>query len=105
MNNFLMFDNPNEFLLHLKEKLNDFDNLPNDDAKQLIAGSISAIEQIIASQNILVTKIANTISCLNYPHETWGHMLSELYATLECGQITPEDMNKVLVEEICKGNN
>lgn len=102
MSNFLMFDNPKDFLLHLKDK--DVENLSNTEMKKLIQASASALEQTISSQNLMIERLVKTVNCLNNYHESWGHKLSELYSILECGQITPEDMNAVLIEEICQKN-
>ena len=100
MNNFLMFDNPKDFLSHLKDK--DIEKLSNLEMQKLLAASASALEQTINSQNLMIDRMVKTVNCLNNYHETWGHKLAELYSILECGQITPDDMNNVLIEEVCK---
>lgn len=97
-----MFDNPKDFLLHLKNK--DVENLSNVEMKKLIQASADALEQTLGSQALMIERLVKTVKCLNNHHDSWGHKLSELYSTLECGQITPEDMNAVLIEEICQKN-
>jgi hypothetical protein len=101
MNKVLMFDNPKDFLQHLKKALDNEGKLTKDDLVTLLKGSVSALEQLWTSQNILVGKLAETVDCLNSYDETWGHKLAKLYTVLECGQVTTEEMNKILQKEVC----
>ncbi len=96
-----MFDNPNDFLNHLKSALENEPTLTQTDLLTLLRGSVSALEQLWTSQNILVGKLAETVDCLNSYDETWGHKLAKLYTVLECGQVTPNEMNEILKQEVC----
>ncbi len=96
-----MFDNPNDFLTHLKSTLENEPALTRDELVSLLKGSISALEQLWTSQNILVGKMAETVDCLNSYDDSWGHKLAQLYTVLECGQVTPDEMNAILKQEVC----
>ncbi len=97
-----MFDNPRDFLNHLKSALEKEKALSHADLIVLLKGSISALEQLWASQNVLVNKMAETVDCLNRHDDSWGHKLAQLYTVLECGQVTPQEMEQILKEEVCK---
>ena len=102
MNKVLMFDNPNDFLTHLKNSLEKENTLSQTELISLLKGSMSALEQLWTSQNILVTKMAETVDCLNRHDESWGHKLAQLYTVLECGQVAPDEMEQILRDEVCK---
>ena len=98
-----MFDNPNDFLKHLKSALENEKSLTSDELVILLKGSVSALEQLWTTQNILVGKMAETVDCLNSYDTSWGAKLARLYTVLECGQVTVEEMDAILKQEICQG--
>lgn len=96
-----IFENPQEFYLHLQSKVSNCDELSDDVRKNLLLASVHVIEYLLQSQSVLSEKIYNLVDCLNNNHETWGHKLAEVYTILEAADVTPEQMNKILLDEIC----
>ena len=71
MNKVLMFDNPNDFLTHLKNSLEKENTLSQTELISLLKGSVSALEQLWTSQNILVTKMAETVEDFDLRNSLW----------------------------------
>jgi hypothetical protein len=94
------FDNPILFLDYLKAQ--PLKNLNATQLKKLVEASIAALDQCLKNQDALAQKIFDVINILNQHHDSWGHKLSDLYAAVDAGLISPDDMNKVLQEEVHK---
>jgi len=96
-----IFHDPRKFLEHLEASLGAKDNLTEAHQTQLLHGCLHTLRYMLDSQNVLTERMVKTLDVLNAPHETWGHKLSELYTLLEAGAVTPEEMNAILVREVC----
>lgn len=97
-----IFENPQEFYLHLQSKVSNCDELNDDVKKNLLLASVHVIEYLLQSQSILSDKIYKLIDCLNSNHETWGHKLAEVYTILDAADVTPHQINQILEQEVCK---
>ena len=97
----LTFENPQEFFQHLQSRLADLDSLSDETKNNLLHGSMHAISYLIESQSLLSGKLYQVMDVLAKDQPSWGHRLSEVYTVLQAGQITAEDMQKLLKEEIC----
>lgn len=96
----LTFDNPKEFLDHLKKRTTQ-GSLSQSESLSLLSASITALDNVLEGNRLFTAKLVQAVDCLNTAHNTWGHMLSELYKVLDCGQVSPEEMNEILAREIC----
>ena len=101
MNKTISFDNPKDFLNHLKLSMEKFEQMSELELKSLLMGSISALEQLWTAQNFLSSRLLESVDCLNDGNTTWGEKLAALYTILECGQATPEEMMSILRREVC----
>lgn len=96
-----IFENPQQFYHHLETKLNSYDSLSDPVKKNLLLGSVHSIKYLLESQSLLSEKIYKLIHTLNTHHPSWGHKLFEFYTILEAADTTPEELNKILLDEIC----
>lgn len=101
MNKTISFENPNDFLQHIKQSMENFNSLSDSEKRSLLMGSISAIEQLWTAQNFLSNRMMQTVACLNNGETSWGEKLAGLYTILECGQVTEGEMTAILKSEIC----
>jgi hypothetical protein len=95
-----VFDNPQQFISHLETRLADIDRVPDSVKISLLHGSLHALRYLEQSQDLIAQKMLDLVSCLNQHHPSWGHKLAELYAILEAGQISAEQMNQILRKEV-----
>jgi len=96
----ILFDNPKDFVKHLQSRIETSDTISAVEARNLLEGSVRALEQVLAANQVYTDRLIQTVSCLNTSHPSWGHMLSQLYEIFECGQVTPEEMNQILRDEL-----
>ena len=96
------FHDPREFLRHLESALSADRELSSKDREILLHGCMHTIRYLIDSQALLTHKVVESVDILNSNHPSWGHKLSELYHVLEAAEISPEEMNKILVREVHK---
>jgi hypothetical protein len=99
------FENVTEFFQHLERTLAVLDKTDTVAKDQLLHGCYHAMKYLMESQNVLSGKLYQLCDILATDHPTWGHKLSAVYQCLDAGQITPEDMNKILIEELEKTRN
>jgi hypothetical protein len=100
MNN-ITFENPQEFFQHLQSSLADLANMSEQNKDNLLHGSMHALSYLLESQNHLSAIIYQVMDSLSKDQPSWGHRLAEVYTVLNAGQITPEEMNQLLKEEVC----
>lgn len=100
-----IFENPQQFYQHLENKLNNYDSLTDQVKQNLLLGSVHSIKYLLESQSLLSEKIYKLVDTLNTHHPSWGHKLSEFYTILEAADITPEELNKILFDEICNNKD
>lgn len=99
-----IFENPQEFYLHLQSKISNYDQLSDDVKKNLLLASVHVIEYLLNSQSLLSDKVYKLIDCLNNNHPTWGDKLAEVYSILEAANVSADQMNQILEQEICGTN-
>lgn len=95
------FDNPQQFLTHLESKLADLHEQPDVVKINLLHGSAHAIRYLIESQSVLSTKFYELSSVLNESDISWAHKLVAIYEIMEAGVVTVEQMQEILVTEVC----
>ena len=96
----IRFDNPKDFVLHLKDRIRVANTIGPAEAQSLLEGSAQALEQILKANQLYTERLVQAVDCLNTAHDTWGHALARLYEIFECGQVTPEEMNEILRQEL-----
>ena len=96
-----LFDNPEQFLSHLESKLPTLDQDTDHTKHTLLHGSAHAIRYLIDSQSVLSTKFYQLADVLNQADTDWAQKLCAIYAIMEAGTVTPEQMQQILVAEIC----
>lgn len=96
----ITFDNPKDFVEHLTARIQKADELSSVEARQLLEGSVTALEQVLSANRVYTERLVQAVDCLNTAHPTWGHALARLYEIFECGQVTPEEMNEILRQEV-----
>jgi len=101
MNKTISFDNPKDFLTHLKLSMENFNKLSEAELQSLLMGSISALEQLWTAQNFLASRLMSSVDCLNSPDSDWAEKLHQLYTILECGAVSLEEMREILKREVC----
>lgn len=95
------FDNPQQFLTHLESKLADLQEQPDVVKINLLHGSAHAIRYLIESQSVLSTKFYELSSVLNESDISWAHKLVAIYEIMEAGMVSVEQMQEILVTEVC----
>lgn len=95
------FDNPQQFLTHLESKLADLSEQPDVVKINLLHGSAHAIRYLIESQSVLSTKFYELSSVLNESDISWAHKLVAIYEIMEAGIVSVEQMQEILVTEVC----
>lgn len=97
-----IFENPQQFYHHLESRINNYDSLTDEVKKSLLLGCLHSIRYLLESQNLLSEKIYQLVDVLNDHQENWGYKLSLIYSILEAGQVTAQEMNQILIQEICE---
>lgn len=94
------FQNPIEFLQHLQTKLAGEQPIPPEVQTQLLHGSLHVINYLMESQNLLTEKLYLLLDALNGNQESWGHKISQIYQILDAADVTPEQVNEILIKEV-----
>jgi len=96
------FEHPEQFLIHLESKLKDLHTESDATKVNLLHASAHAIRYLIESQHVLSNKFYELANLLNQSDTDWAHKLAALYGIMEAGVVTPEQMQTILVQEVCK---
>lgn len=95
------FDNPEQFLKHLEAKLTTLATETEHTKINLLHGSAHAIRYLIDSQSVLSGKFVELVHVLNDADSDWAHKLAAIYEIMEAGVVSVEQMQQILLEEVC----
>lgn len=94
------FQNPTEFLQHLQTKLAGDQPIPPEVQLQLLHGALHVITYLMESQHVLSEKLYLLLDVLNGHQESWGHKIAQIYQILDAADVTPEQVNEILLKEV-----